>query len=273
MNRKAITEATLALLIISIITMGFLTVFVYNYGERQTCTQKVELCRTSMSLLNTYTQAPLTKKAITPIIPKIDCPICVPGSSEKIQNEDQEKNLHEIAEHLRWCWHKTLGRNNKIAQNTLLKIYFSQKLCVVCSEFTVDKDVKPQELINYLQKTKIKIGPGAGKNYAQYLDMDLDLNGMFSHRLLPYATTSNFWAKFYVTYDLKLWFSENIVTSLVIPQTAKDQHPMQPNKNYQLIRYNWLIPGIGNTVFNQMFFVPNQEVAQLPCDAYHYQKE
>lgn len=269
MNCKAITEATLALLIIAIITMGFLTVFVYNYGERQTCTQKIELCRTSMMLFNTFRKIPGQALMLEP---KIDCPICVPGSSEKIKNEDQQKNLYEVAEHLRWCWHKTLGTANKIAGNTFLLFYFGKKNCVVCSEFTTDKDVKPQELINYLQKTKIRIGPGAGKTYAQYLDVDLDLEGLFSYKILPHIATVTDWSFLRFFDDIKSLLSKGWAAYLLIPDEARTLQPITSNEKFQLIRYFWMTP-VKPILFNQMFFVPNSEVPQLPCDVYHYQKE
>ena len=254
MNRKAITEATLALLIIALITMGFLGVFVYNYGERQTCTQKIELCRTSMTILNAFIKAPWYLKKTSPLKPRIDCPICVPGSSDKIKNEEQEKNLHEIAEHLRWCWYKTLGKDN---------FMLDKKICTVCSEFTIKQQIEPAEFLNYLRTTKIKTGPGAGKTYEEYLDMYWGTQG-----ILDYATFIN---------------DPGLPTYLALgtesaQKDLKKQHLLPliyPAKEYQVINYHVHYYTTSEDVppFNHIFISPIDAVPKLPCDIYHYQKE
>ncbi|MBI4141226.1 hypothetical protein HY485_05310 [Candidatus Woesearchaeota archaeon] len=270
-NTKGITEATLALLIIALITMGFLGVFVYNYGERQTCTQKIELCRTSMTILNAFRRISFQAFMSEP---KIDCPICVPGSSDKITTEKPEESMHEIAEHLRSCWYKTLGKNNHLAENTFLGFYFRQKLCMVCSEFVTNQDIKPQKFMTYLQTTKIKTGAGAGKTYAEYLHTDLGSAGILSYKLLRPVVGISGLGQALVYKDINAIISpEQNPIAANIPPEVRIPQPITSNKKFQVVYYTWVTPGRSALLFNQIFIVPNDYVPELPCDIYHYQKE
>ncbi|MBI4141616.1 hypothetical protein HY484_01685 [Candidatus Woesearchaeota archaeon] len=262
---RAITEATLALLIIAIITMGFLAIFVYNYGERQTCTQKIELCRTSMTLLNTfrkiYGQAFLSE-------PKIDCPICVPGSSDTIKTEKQEEAIHEVAEHLRWCWYKTLGNDNKMGNVGWAPHLKEKKICIVCSEFSTNQDINQAQLLQYLQKTKIRTGPGAGKTYETYLNLQLGITKILDYKFFKERQSVAHLSR--DSPELQQILSQQRKLSILTQETR-----------FQVIRYNWGqetiqlgLTGVSTIpTFNHIFLIPTSEISTFPCDVYHYQKE
>ena len=251
---KGLAESALALLIIAIITMGSLGVFVYKYSQRQTCMEKVELCRTSISFNSAYKKALGKGQAFSPVEPKIDCPICVPDSSSEIKDQKEDEAMREIANHLRWCWHKTTGKDNLIGKKTVEGFRF----CLVCSEFTIDIPINGQKFLNFLHDTKITNGPGAGSKYAQYLDTNWGIG-----RILDYS----------------LLIEKNYIAGY-IPETqalqpelkkAPNQVSITANKKYQVIDYDW---AFSYTVpFNQVIIIPNDDVANLPCDIYHYQKE
>lgn len=165
MTRRALAEATLVLLIIALISSGVIGLFVYNYSKAQDCAGKVELCRTSFFILSSSKKTlGLASKVLQDF--KIDCPICVPGSSDEIKVNTPNEAMREIAEHLKYCWYKTLGDEIKSGVSTVAINNF----CLVCSEFNVNKDISNQDLLNYLKTTKINSGVGKGKIYADYFD-------------------------------------------------------------------------------------------------------
>ncbi|GEM_PF-5437961 len=297
--KKGLAESALALLIIALITIGFLGIFVYDYSQRQTCVQKVELCKMSISFLNTFKKA--TGHSLVAVTPKLDCPICVPDSSFEIKNKKEEQTLHEIADHLRWCWYKTTGKDNTIGED-FGKFYAISKtiaekdlnVCIVCSEFKTNIEISNSKLQKYLAETKITNTPGQGKTYAQYLDMNLGIEGIGSNKILPTLklvdeliqnedidfkqvqnTPSKLAEGWWVTTIEKVSAEQK---RLILEEVSKAQRTSKstqnilPQKQFQVISYNWILE-FEKRPFNQIFIVPNDEVSELPCDIYHYQKE
>lgn len=298
-SKKGLAESALALLIIAIITIGFLGIFVYNYSQRQTCVQKVELCKMSISFINTFKKT--TGHSLTGIVPKLDCPICVPGSSAEIKNKKDGETMREIADHLRWCWYKTTGKYNSIGED-FGKFYAISKtiaekdlnVCIVCSEFKTETEISNSKLQKYLVDTKITNSPGQGKTYAQYLDMSLGIEGVGANKILPTLklvdeliqgeyidfkqvqnTPSKLAEGWWVTGIEKASVEQKRLILEEISKAQRSSKSIQnilPQKQFQVISYNWILE-FEKRPFNQIFIVPNDEVSELPCDIYHYQKE
>lgn len=258
MMKKGIAESALALLILAVVTAVVLGMFVYNYREAQDCREKVELCHLSMELLSLFKEKGGSASGVLPFEPKIDCPMCVPGSSNDIKGISEEQTMQEIADHLRWCWYKTLGKENKIGRNQALIFLFEKKICTVCSQFKTDKEISSKRFLEYIKRTKIVNSPGKGKTYETYLE---SLWG--TKKILDYY-----------------FLLENPALAGFIPENARlkeelskkrSEPPIFKNTKYQVIHYNWAFSV--TTPFNQLFLIPNDEIEGLPCDIYHYQEE
>jgi len=185
-NKRAMAESALALLIIAIITMGVLGVFVYKYTERQSCIQKVELCKMSITVVSAYKKALGIDQVLSIVEPKIDCPICVPDSSGNIKNKEEKETMQEIANHLRWCWYKTTGQNNLAGGTAEGQIQF----CTVCSEFKTAQEISIINLLSFLREKKINTGPGAGETYQQYLSTTLPIDKIFDYQFISSCNIS-----------------------------------------------------------------------------------
>ncbi len=249
--KKGMAESTLAVLIITLISIGFIGLFVYNYTERQSCTSKVELCRSSSFLISQAKKA--TAGFLSPErIIKLDCPICVPGSSEEIKSLDKKTVLREIAEHLRYCWYKTNGRNNRVGEALL----GGTSVCLVCSEFKLSQDISRQDLLDFLKKAKIGAGVDKSKTYAQYLGSN------------SFVRLNEFFSDYYNNKDWEKFFKK---TTMYVP--LSDETQFIKNKNYQVIAFNRFFTSDRNV--NNIFVIDVDALRHpyLECGVYHYQKE
>lgn len=295
MNKKGLAEGALAVIILALVTMGVLGLFVYQYSQRQSCVQKVELCKTSLMIIEGFKKT--TGHSAVPVEPIIDCPICVPESSEEIKGKTKEQTMREIADHLRYCWYKTNGRNNKIGTDLGKFAYLPKvgveivepdlRVCLVCSEFTAEQTISAQELSIYLRATKIVNGPGKGLTYSNYLDMSWDVNQLLQPATIYYLDTllrTTPSTPFEIISDLiegktlpkKVLTSAEIETVVKVYKTELKNYaghvtlPIIPHNPFQVIAYHWPVPA---KPFNQIVLVPSPLLPELPCDIYHYQKE
>lgn len=245
-KKRGMAESTLAVLIITIICIGFVGLFINNYMARQSCVQKVELCKASSFLISGAKKA--SWGALSPA--KLDCPVCVPGSSGDIKSVNKKEVLKQIAEHLRYCWYKSGGKNNRVGE----ALFGSSSVCLVCSEFKLSNDVSRVDLLDFLSKTKINSGAGQGKTYAEYLNGGfVNLNAFFS--------------------DLYGFDWEKQFKNTVMYVPIGDEFQFVKNQNYQVIAYNKFFGSDRN--INNILMVDSDMLRHpyLECDVYHYQKE
>jgi len=145
MNKKALTQEELVLLIFILAVMLVLAAGVYIYVKQIRTSTGIEGCRES--ILFQQNVATATKDVIGKT--KISCP----SSSVEITTSNKNGTLKQIADQLKDCWYKTLGSKNNMGLNTFWGVDFLSKdsaVCSVCSEFTLAQDIAPAELVNFL---------------------------------------------------------------------------------------------------------------------------
>lgn len=164
----AITELMIMLLVIA---GGIGLLFLTKEGAQKAgCMTDVELCRESYVFFSKL-------KEKLPVGSKIDCPaISPPNCKEKelkvegTPEEKKQKTMFIIAENLRWCWHKTLGIENKMGEDwaKVFGVYARDvDLCLPCSEFIPTVDISAADWDKYLQTQKIH---GTEQTYAQFVN-------------------------------------------------------------------------------------------------------
>lgn len=297
MNTKAIAEATIALLIIGIISMAAVGTFVYKYSERQKCQQKIELCRISIITLDAFKKIP--GHSLAGKIPKIDCPICVPDNDGEIKTIIPKEAMRQIAEHLRWCWHKTTGEDNTLGKD-LGAFWFPRAVaekdldvCIVCSEFVTSTTLNSAEFIKYLQKTKISSGAGKGKTYADYFGQGM-LKTTEQQKMPPTETapitTTNPEEMVVITVPTSHLTPSRTEpqSNLQTPQIAitKEEEQRFEKEKEQLTHPERFLPSLIDKdkkyvviaqnlqgEENRLLIIQNEEVPKLSPCVYHYQKE
>ncbi len=162
----AITELTLILLALAA-GIG-LILFAKQGTQKVSCLEDVTLCKQSYSFFQRIKQK-------IPVGPRVDCvAISPPNCDEKdLKTTDKQQTMHVIAENLRYCWDKTLGKDNTIGQDFAEWSYIWRAIhepdvdfCLVCSEFTPAVSISASEWSSYLASQTV---PGSSTTYDQFL--------------------------------------------------------------------------------------------------------
>ncbi len=176
--KKAIAVTELMIILLAIAAGIGLLVLTKQTTEKTSCKQAVDLCRQSFLFFKRVKE----KSGSLGIAPRIDCiavspPNCgqkqlkADGSSE----ERKRKTMFVIAENLRWCWHKTLGRDNTVGEDFGEAGFLPRwgkeddvDFCLVCSEFIMPDDVSitKEEWNAYLSGQRIA---GETGTYADFI--------------------------------------------------------------------------------------------------------
>ncbi len=171
--KKAIAITELTIIILSVLA-GIGLIFLATTGaEKAGCLTEVTVCR------NTYALFKTLKEKLGPLspLPRVDCVAVSPPNCEEkaLKTEDRQQTMYVIAENLKYCWQKTLGRENDIG-----KEFGSQKIlsgrtvssgdvdfCLVCSEFTPNADISDADWTGYLENRKMF---NSDETYAKFVN-------------------------------------------------------------------------------------------------------
>ncbi|RMF05010.1 hypothetical protein D6764_05840 [Candidatus Woesearchaeota archaeon] len=93
----------------------------------------------------------------------LDCP----APHEDIKTKNEIETMHKIAMHLKACWQKT-GRGKRALLGT--SNVEGDVKCVVCSTFTLDRDIRVDDMVNYLETQPMP--PQNDITYSEFLDTD-----------------------------------------------------------------------------------------------------
>lgn len=174
--KKAIAVTELVIIILAIgAGIGLLT-FTRESAVKIGCQRDVDLCRSSFAFYKRLKGV----VGVAGIPPRIDCvAVSPPNCGETVlKTEDKKETMHVIAENLRWCWHKTLGKDNTIGEDfaevailprggPIIGKEDDVDFCLVCSEFTPKIDITAAEWDGYLGTRKI---PKSDVTYEEFLD-------------------------------------------------------------------------------------------------------
>jgi hypothetical protein len=157
--KKAIAMTELVLIILVVAGGIGLILFGKQASNKAECLEAVEVCKESNVLFKR-----IQEKIALEL--RVNCPaISPPNCNEQVlKGKDKKETMHIIAENLRWCWEKTLGRQNTMGKDFAqflsvlgvgLGVSDKVDFCLVCSEFVPQVDITAQEWDNYLDTNKV----------------------------------------------------------------------------------------------------------------------
>jgi hypothetical protein len=164
MGRKGMAMSTLVILIIFVVIMLILLNFIIRYRAAQSESSNLELCR--VSILNFQSLKRETGGVLG--APAFDCKVL----DDVIKTKDKQRAMREVADHMRWCWYKSLGRDNRVGAEAWLGLDFLKgdvDWCLVCSGFTLapgTPEFTPAEVTEFLKTQKVTRG---GETYASII--------------------------------------------------------------------------------------------------------
>lgn len=159
--KKAIAVTELTLILLAVVAGVGLIFLVRQSVEKVGCMSDVVICK------NTYLTFKKIKEkaALLGIAPRLDCATISPPNCKEteLKTENKQKTMHIIAENLRWCWDKTLGKQNTMGKDFagyalivgLITVIKNVDFCLVCSEFKPNVDIPAAEWNDYLKNKKI----------------------------------------------------------------------------------------------------------------------
>lgn len=180
-SRGVIAPEFLVKMIIAIAVIVVIFAIASKVGERISSSDDVLQCKRSM-----ITMSLIVKGALG----IVDAPINCPAVIEKTSVKNNVEGYQTIAEHLRSCWDKSLGKDNPVVNYRwslnpadLATWNSFNTFCMVCSEFTVDDTVtelndnnkvisgiSTAKINDYLKVTPI---PNTDTKYFDFLDTSL----------------------------------------------------------------------------------------------------
>ncbi|HLG24729.1 MAG TPA: hypothetical protein VI564_07415 [Candidatus Nanoarchaeia archaeon] len=182
MDKKAILDETLVILIIFLVVAGILIAFTYSFVTQSKKKGDIEVCRTSAlaQSIELKTLGALNPTGSTTI--PLDCPrrvikiydnkVEINGKKAKEYpiGKNYEDSVKKVfAEELRLCWYKLLEGKGLVFENPGTA-FGDNNICLICSsmEFDVNSDNihEIKEFINYLKENKIPKNP---QTYFDYL--------------------------------------------------------------------------------------------------------
>lgn len=166
--KRAIAVTELVIILIAAIAGIGLLMFTKQATEKAGCMRDVDLCKNSFAFFQRWRSL-----GYAGVAPRLDCVAVSPPNCEEkeLKTDDKQKTMHIIAENLRRCWEKTLGRQNKMGEDFAINIFGKAgtdvDFCLVCSEFVPKVDIALEEWNKYLDERKV---PGSPQTYAQFID-------------------------------------------------------------------------------------------------------
>ena len=149
--KKAIAMTELVIILLAAVAGIGLLFFAKSGVSKVSCLEEVSLCKNSFLF---YQKWRLMKWA--GIAPNLDCmAVSLPNCEQRdLKTSDKQETMHIIAENLRYCWDKTLGKQNTMGEDFAVNIFGvvgkDIDFCMVCSEFTPNVDISASEWNQYL---------------------------------------------------------------------------------------------------------------------------
>lgn len=248
MNKKAITQQELVLLIFVIAVAAVLAGGVYIYIKQMKAGAGIEGCRES--ILFQQEVAEETKETIKP---KIACP----APSIDVKSKEKNEELRLIADQLKDCWYKSLGKANKMGYRWSF-LYPDWDVCLVCSEFALNQDIAPSELIDFLDIAKPK---GSELTYREFLeDASWGWDKVLRSSPSSSAALEGIWGK---TPIAIIEANADKLTDTVLYKSTPETE-----KKYYVIALNAY--GSTKTNYNQPFIVEKGNLPNVKCDVFYY---
>jgi hypothetical protein len=166
--KRAIAVTELVLILLAAGAGIGLLFFAQKGVGKVACVRDVELCENSYAFYQRWRAL-----GYAGIAPRVDCiAISPPNCEEKVlKTGDKNKTMHIIAENLRHCWGKTLGRQNQMGEDFAVNIFGKAgtdvDFCLVCSEFVPKVSITPKEWNDYLDTRKV---PDSQQTYEELID-------------------------------------------------------------------------------------------------------
>jgi hypothetical protein len=163
MNKKGLSETEWAILILAAVILIALLSIIPNFSksanrkiDEDVCTQSIAFHSGIKDFSEGFAET------------GINCPVV----SEEIDAQSYEEVYDTIAQDLKRCWSKTLGRKNRLWKSDWLS--FDDDICIVCSSFSVKKNKYITENINTLEIADHlnRNDPQSKLPYTQILDTD-----------------------------------------------------------------------------------------------------
>lgn len=250
MSRKGMAESALVGIVLTLVVGGVLTIAVANYMGGQACASSVQRCRHSLQIFKTMKETPFVS-----IPPRVDCPITPPCSFVKGLEGNKQQVLRGIAEHLRVCWDKTLGKDNTVGldfkplfKSVPLTPELNVGYCLACSEFSVPFLIKKDELVDFLKKETMSKSSKTYYDFLQtsWIDSEDHLETVVrsipkKEKVPPHSAYHEYLA--------------------VIPE-------LKPVKEYVVVSVNF-----EDGTYNHVFIAQAEDLPRYECDQFHYQKE
>lgn len=168
--KKAIAVTELTIIILAV-AAGIGLIFLATKGaEKAGCMSDVTVCKQSLIAYKKI------REVVGAVPYKVDCvAISPPNCEEKeLKAENKPMTMFIIAENLKYCWDKTLGRENTIGEDFATAWYAPKPFaptdvdfCLVCSEFIPKVDVPDADWTAYLENQKM---PNSDMTYAKFVN-------------------------------------------------------------------------------------------------------
>lgn len=139
----------LVIFIILLVLVGSIVLWVYQRSEEKKCEFSV------------WAQEVARKGVV------LDWPLDCPAPYDHISSKkDQDIHL-KIAAHLKACWQK-MGRGEIQVLSQKFYQFGDDSRCVLCSRFTIEKDIDWNDVSAYLESQKIP--PDLAQTYSEFVD-------------------------------------------------------------------------------------------------------
>ena len=233
MKSKKSQIATIKELLIILIVFGVLLLWWYGTAEASVKKEvHITACSSSIRAISVATEK--SRGFLGPV--KLNCP----APSQIFKNQDIQQDTASISTELFNCWKKTIGEENRLGLNyrgLVDPFKLDNDVCVVCSDFTIDKEIPVSDIISYLEKREIKT-----------------TNWDNQHIFLDIKDGAE---------DIRIADEDNY-PDYVIPLTK-----LISEKKYYVISVN--AARSREKSFNMIFVIDEKDLEELECDVYFHQ--
>ena len=208
----------------------------------------LEACRSSITALST---ANVKSKGFLPSL-KINCP----APDKKFKKAEDRLLTAQVATEITNCWYKTAEDKNRLGKNyKLLGDWLSRDsdICVVCSTFTLEKEIETSKIISYLNERVVK----TTSHDNEHIFIDI-IDGMYNVRI---ANPRLFSAYVGMEYGFPV----------TIYKQLDSLYRLDKDKTYYVISAHAAY-STEKDDFNNILVLSEDDLRGIKCDAYYHQK-
>lgn len=164
--KKAIAVTELVIILLAAVSGIGLMFFMKSGASKAGCLEDVSICKNTFLLYQRWRSL-----GWAGIAPRLDCVAVSPPNCEQkeIKTDKSTEAMYIIAENLRYCWDKTLGKENTMGEDFAKRLNIAADdvdFCLVCSEFKTNVDISADEWNAYLDA---KSPPGSQSTYSNLI--------------------------------------------------------------------------------------------------------